>query len=422
MKYVSSGHGQLPLITLIAILSVSLTVNLPGLAISPVMGKLKDVFPNATQLQIQLLSVMPNLIIIPFILFSGKFANQRNQTGVLAAGLGIFALSGILYFFAGTMTSLILISCLLGVGCGLVIPIAAGLIAEHFSGAARFRALGMESGVSNGMVILATLFVGWMADYGWHACFAAYLIPVIPLLLLPYMGNRFVKAHSKSTKPQTDNTTATSSPDTPTTQPSTHIPTKRPWMTLLGLIALYTAMSYGVIVFSYYLPFTMKHYGFPTHAVGIATAMFYIAATAGGFILPLYIRSLRYSSPFVAIAVSAAGIFLLGIFHTYPSYILGVFLIGFGYGIIQPIIYNKTTYIAPDSKSATRFFSYVLIGNYIAIAVAPFIVEFFEYLLHDHSVNFPYYLNGALLVSLLVIGLLRRHTYIWRVRVPSTPR
>lgn len=429
MKYVSSGHGRLPLITLIAILSVSLTVNLPGLAISPVMGKLKDVFPHATQLQIQLLSVMPNLIIIPFILFSGKFANQRNQTGVLATGLGIFALSGILYFFADSMTALILISCLLGVGCGLVIPIAAGLIAEHFSGDARFRALGMESGVSNGMVILATLFVGWMADYGWHACFAAYLIPILPLLLLPYMGNRFVKAHSIPAKPQNQATAttagsshATQPPATPAADTSALTSTKRPWMTLMGLIALYTVMSYGVIVFSYYLPFTMKHYGFPTHAVGIATSMFYISATAGGFILPFYIKSLRYSSPFVAIAVSAAGIFLLGLFHTYPCYILGVFLIGFGYGIIQPIIYNKTTYIAPDSKSSTKFFSYVLIGNYIAIAAAPFIVEFFGYLLHDHSVNFPYYLNGTLLLLLLVIGLLRRHTYIWRVRVPSTPQ
>lgn len=420
MKYVSSGHGQLPLITMIAILSVSLTVNLPGLAISPIMGKLKEVFPHASQLQIQLLSVMPNLIIIPFILFSGKLTNLRNQTGMLSTGLGIFVLSAILYFFATSMTSLILISCLLGVGCGLVIPIAAGLIAEHFSGDARFRALGMESGVSNGMVILATIFVGWMAAYGWHACFAVYLIPVIPLMLMPFMSNRFVKAHSRESDPEpTGASPATTGPKegNPAAEGSVAAP-RHPTVTLLGLILLYTAMSYGVIVFSYYLPFTMKHYGFPTHAVGIATSMFYVTATTGGFILPYFLKGLRHASPFVAIAISAIGILTLGLFHTFGLYILGVLLIGFGYGIIQPIIYNKTTYLSPDSKLSTRYFSYVLTGNYIAIAAAPFVVEFFEFIFNDHGVDFPYFLNGVMLLILLAIGLLRRNTYIWRVRVP----
>lgn len=337
MKYVCSGNGKLPLITLIAILSVSLTVNLPGLAISPIMGKLKDVFPHASQLQIQMLSVMPNLIIIPFILFSGNLATRRNQSWVLSAGLVLFAASGILYFFAGSMTSLIVISCLLGVGCGLVIPIAAGLIAEHFSGEPKRTALGMESGVSNGMVILATLFVGWMADFGWHACFAVYLIPVIPLALMPYMTNRFISRHAVAAAP---------SGEAVSVQP---VPIgKRPIGRLLGLIGLYIGLTYGVIVFSYYLPFTMKYYGLPTHAVGVASAMFYLTATLGGFLLPYYLRVFRRLSPYLALAVSAAGVFMLGFVHTYAFYIIGVLLIGFGYGIVQPIIYNKTSDLSAD--------------------------------------------------------------------------
>ena len=335
MKYVSSGDGKLPLITLISILSVSLTVNLPGLAISPIMGKLDDVFPDTTQLQIQLLSVLPNLIIIPFIIFSGKLASTRNQTWVLSAGLAIFTLSAVLYFFAESMSALILISCLLGVGCGLVIPIAAGLIAEHLYGRARFRALGMESGVSNGMVILATLFVGWMADYGWHACFAVYLIPLIPLALMPYMTNRFVSRHHIAATPQ-DNKPPQTAPRSDTTDSaSSKAKGKLPLKTLAGLVALYLTITYCVIVFSYYLPFTMKHYGFGTRDVGVASAMFYVTATTGGFILPWFLHRCGRTSPFVALGISAIGIFMLGIMHTYASYIIGVLLIGFGYGINQ---------------------------------------------------------------------------------------
>lgn len=411
MKYVSSGNGKLPLMTLIAILSVSLTVNLPGLAISPIMGKLDDVFPDASQLQIQLLSVLPNFIVIPFILFAGKLANLRNQTWVLSAGLALFTLSGVLYFFANSMSALIIISCLLGVGCGLVIPIATGLIGEYFTGAARFQALGMDSGVSNGMVILATLFVGWMAEYGWHACFAVYLVPLIPLALMPFMTNSFVRNHFIPAQNPTPNPTP-SSKAAQASAPST-TGRKLPWKTLTGLVILYLIVTYCVIVFSYYLPFTMKHYGFSTRDVGVASAMFYVTATAGGFILPWYLNKCGRTSPYLALAVSTIGIFMLGMFHSYASYIIGVLMVGFGYGIMQPIIYNKTTRIAPDKKSDTKFFSIVLIGNYIAIAMAPFVVEACEALLHTRNANFPYYLNGVILLVTIIAGIVSRKSFIW---------
>ena len=165
MKYVDCGYGKIPYISLLAILSISLTVNLPGLAISPIMGKLDDVFTNVTELEIQLLTVLPNLVTIPFILCSGKFCTPKNQMWILGIGLVIYAATGILYFFAKTMTELIVLSCLLGVGCGLIIPLAASLISEYTVGKARTKALGMKSGVSNFMVIFATLFVGWVAVY-----------------------------------------------------------------------------------------------------------------------------------------------------------------------------------------------------------------------------------------------------------------
>ena len=113
-------------------------------------------------------------------------------------------------------------------------------------------------------------------------------------------------------------------------------------------MALYLTITYCVIVFSYYLPFTMKHYGFGTRDVGVASAMFYVTATTGGFILPGFLHRCGRTSPFVALGISAIGIFMLGIMHTYASYIIGVLLLGVGYGIMQPVIYNKTTRIAPD--------------------------------------------------------------------------
>ncbi|MBD5176496.1 MAG: MFS transporter [Bacteroidales bacterium] len=412
MKYISNGRGQIPLITMFALLSISLTVNLPGLAVSPLMGKLEDLFPGTTQLEIQLLTLLPNLVIIPMILLSGRITNLKNQTIILGIGLCIFLFSGILYLFADSMPLIIGLGALLGIGCGLIVPIAASILSEWFYGTERVKVLGYKSGTSNGIVILATIFVGWVADYSWHAAFSVYLVPIIPLLLLPFMTNHFITKHIHEPAPSaTAPAVATAVKSTPDQQQLTF---KHPLRTLSGLILLYIGLTATSMVFTYYLPFTMKHYGLSSSLVGIATAMFYVTAMLGGFSLAPYLKLTKRTALYVCIIIMALGLMILGIFHSTATYIIGVLLIGLGYGFFQPIIYNKTTEIAPTKKDATKFFSYTLAGNYVAISCLPLVVEFFQWLFHNHTANFPYFLNAGILALIFLIGLWKRRSFVWQ--------
>ncbi len=412
MKYISNGRGSLPLISLIALLSVSLTVNLPGLAVSPMLGKLSDIFPDASQLEIQLLTLLPNLVIIPMILISGKITSVRNQSVVLATGLGIFLLSGVLYLFADTMPMLVGLGALLGVGCGLIVPIAAGQLSEWFYGAQNAKVLGFKSGTSNGIVILATIFVGWAAGFSWHASFCVYLVPVIPLLLLPFMTNTFIRKHLRSEPSATSTDSKTTTASAAPARKFAH-----PVMTLAGVIGLYIALTATSMVFTYYLPFTMKHYGLDTSQVGIATAMFYVTAMIGGFSLTPYIKAVGRTGLYLCVIIMAAGLLMLGVFHTMGTYVAGVLLIGLGYGFFQPIIYNKTTEIAPDKTLSTKYFSYTLAGNYVAVSVVPLIVEFFQQIFDNHTADFPYYLSAVALGIVLVIGLFMHRSFVWKTGV-----
>lgn len=405
MKYISNGRGTLPLISLIALLSVSLTVNIPGLAVSPMLGKLADIFPHASQLEIQLLTLLPNLVIIPMILISGKITTVRNQTAVLATGLAIFLLAGVLYIFADSMPMLVGLGALLGVGCGLIVPIAAGQLSEWFYGAQKVKVLGFKSGTSNGIVILATIFVGWAADFSWHTSFTVYLVPVIPLLLLPFMTNTFIRKHLRGQTPDGASQTGNA--------PVTKSRFSHPAVTLAGVIGLYIALTATSMVFTYYLPFTMKHYGLTATQVGIASAMFYVTAMLGGFSLTPYIRVVGRAGLYVCIIIMTAGLLMLGCFHTMATYVIGVLLIGLGYGFFQPIIYNKTTEIAPNKAVSTKYFSYTLAGNYIALSIVPLIVEFFQYIFHNHTADFPYYLNAVLLAIVFLVGILKRRSFVW---------
>ena len=97
---INTGQGTIPLITLIGIWSVSALTSLPGLAVSPILGELSTIFPHATELDIQMLTSLPSLLIIPFVLLAGKLAEKRDFIRLLRVGLWLFAASGVLYVAA----------------------------------------------------------------------------------------------------------------------------------------------------------------------------------------------------------------------------------------------------------------------------------------------------------------------------------
>ncbi len=438
MKYVNSGNGKVPLMSLIAILSISLAVNLPGLAISPIMDKLDQVFHHVTELEVQLLTVLPNLVTIPFILCAGKICTPKNQIFVLGLGLVIYTVTGVLYFFATSMTQLIILSCVLGMGCGLIIPLAASLISQYFSGKQRTKELGMKSSLSNFSIIFATIYVGWMASIDWHLAFTVYLIPIIPLILIPFMTNRYVQKHSiinaappagavngTASKTVSDSattpekTSAQASSSTPAAAPSSTplYSGKKALMILFGIMTLYFLVTYASEVVSYYLPFSMAHYHLSTDAVGIVTSGYFAAITIAGFFLTRILSVLKEKAVIVALVLCIAGLLISGCLHSYFTFFAGIFILGIGYGIIQPVLYDKISNIAPTSAKSTAYFSYLLACNYVGISVVPFIIGGAEHLFKaEHSINFSFYFNAAVLVVLLVVAIFKRHSFVFEAQ------
>ncbi|MCH5318758.1 MAG: MFS transporter [Paramuribaculum sp.] len=410
MMYVESGSGKVPLLSLIAILAISLTVNLPGLAISPIMAKLNEVFPHATKLEVQLLNVLPNFVTIPFILCSGKICTPANQLKVLTCGLIVYAATGVGYFFADSMVMLIVLSCLLGVGCGLVIPLAASLISQNFSGEALGTALGFKSGLSNFTVILATLFVGWVASVNWHAAFTVYFVPLIPLCLVPFMRAKYIN--------KIRNTNVRAAVDASTIDDSFHFQGKSARRMMAAAMGLYMITTYATMAISYYLPYTMDHYGLNTSKVGVATAMFYLSATLAGFGLSKVIKITRTWTLQAGMVLATGGLLAVGLIHSYWCYIVGVFLMGVGYGLVQPILYDKTSYFAPNAAKSTEYFAFLLTCNYIGISIVPFVVEAFQAIFHQqHNASFAFILNGIILSVVTIVCFWKNRSFVLQAGV-----
>lgn len=425
---IQTGKGTIPLITLVSILSVSLVVNLPGLAITPVLSNIKHLFPSSSELEVQMLTILPNLFIIPFVLLSGKLSVSRSKITLLVFGLSVYILSGILYFFAGSMTELILISALLGIGSGMVIPIAAGLIADYFTGKYRMKQLGVKSGIANFALVLATLAVGVLAKENWRLPFVVYLTPVIPLLLSPFLKikPRITPVPAPAAVPaeadgpaETGSKSAKAAPQPAVSGPGSGDASRIDRGKLAGVILLYGLATYACGAINLYLPFLASLYKISDSVIGIITAAFFCSIMLSGFLLPRAIKAFRGVTLPAAIFMMCAGL-LVG-YLSRDAWSLGVSacMVGLGYGIIQPVAYDKSVETA-TGKSSTLALSILLAANYLAITVTPVIVDAFKYLFDARGNQFPYLLATVVMGILAAVSILLRRRFAFSVNKEYT--
>lgn len=411
---IPTGKGTITLPALLAIWSVSLVVNLPGLAVSPMLGNLDTIFPKASHLEIQLLSVLPNLLIIPFVLFSGKLSESRDKIRIVVIGLAIYLAAGILYFFADSIVELVIISCLLGCGCGLVIPLAAGMIADTFTGRYRMQQLGIKSGISNIALVMATFVVGWLNKGNWHLPFLVYLVPAIPLLLMPFLRKEKNTAAAAATA--TPEASAPSTASAAVAIPKGGIVYKGFFLgRIAGIAGLYAFVTYAVVVITYYLPFLIQEDRLSSDVTGTVTSLFYLAVFLPGFCLPFIVKALGQKTSLVATLSIAAGLILMVIAREYWHLYVAAVLMGFGYGVFQPLIYDKATYTVTDGNKSTLALALVLSVNYLAVTVSPFIVDFFRHIFGEESNHFPFMLNFVLTMLFAIIVVAKRDSFTFRM-------
>ena len=411
---INTGRGTIPLITLIGIWSISALTSLPGLAVSPILGQLSTIFPDASELDIQMLSSLPSLLIIPFILLAGKLAEKRDFVRLLRAGLWMFAASGVLYLFSTKMWQLIAVSALLGIGAGLIIPLSTGLISRYFTGTYRVKQFGYSSAITNVTLVVATAVTGYLAEVNWHLPFLVYLLPLISILLVGHLKEdrtgevAFTPSPSSSADTTKDNEASeqSTSIDIGGSKYGIHI------KHLIELMLFYGVITYIVVVVIFNLPFLMEKHHFSSGNSGLMISLFFLAITAPGFCLDKIVALLKGRTKAYSLLSMALGLLLIWIAPIEWLIIPGCILVGLGYGIIQPMLYDKTTQTALPQKT-TLALAFVMMMNYLAILLYPFIVDFFQWIFHTQSQEFPFIFNLLITIVTLFWAYRRRNTFLF---------
>lgn len=407
---IQTGRGTIPLITLIGIWSISALNALPGLAVSPILGKLSAIFPDATELDIQMLSSLPSLLIIPFILLAGKLTEKFDFIKLLQTGLGIFALSGVLYLLSDRMWQLIAVSAMLGVGSGMIVPLSTGLISKYFVGPSRVKQFGLSSAITNVTLVIATVVTGYLAEVNWHLPFVVYLLPLVSIVLSVYLKRSIDSESEASAAIPVAARKPVSAPDVDTGGSKYGIHIGR----LGGLMAIYGLATYLVLIVTFNLPFLMEKHHFSSGSSGIMISLFFLAIMAPGFFLNRIVNTLKEKTKFYSFLCIALGLGLILVSPTEWLIAPGCVLAGLGYGVIQPVVYNQTTYIALPKK-VTLALAFVMTMNYLAILLCPFIIDFFQTtVFRVESQDFAFIFNFCL--TLVVVGwaYVKRNTFLFQ--------
>ena len=385
---IDTGKGRIPLIALVAIWSVSAIVSLPGLAISPILDDMQSIFPHASELEVQMLESLPSLLIIPFMLLAGRWAVKGNKMTLLVVGTAIFLLSGVWCTTSYTLVELIIASTLVGVGAGMIIPLSTGLVVDYFTGDKRVKQLGVSSAVNNLTLVVATSAVGYLADVEWHLAFIVYLLPAVTLLLIPALSR---------TKPMPE-------PKSGAQNRQTTLNVK----IIVGLVLFYFAITYTSLIVTYNTSYVASLAGMRSSEAGVIISLFFLAIMAPGFMLNRIIAIFGRAVNLWSLVAMCVGLLLMSIPHpTATTLTIGAILTGLGYGVMQPIIYDKAATNAPPHLS-TLALAIVMTTNYLAILVAPFMIDGIDYLFHATGHTFAYLFNS---IVVLIIAIATALTY-----------
>lgn len=414
----------------LAIWSLSLAVDLPGLAVTPIEGSLRSIFPDVTDFKIQLLTVLPNVVIIPFVLLSGKLSETRHKVLVIALGTILYIVAGALSIWSGSLTMLIWMSCLLGAGCGLILPFSTGLIADVFTGKYRTKQMGIISAIGNIALVGATFVVGFLAAKSWHLPFLVYLIPLVSLILLPWL-NKIPKSDygvsdtsdtSAGSSSSDGKTAASAAPAIPATDidgfstAGQHVKDGFYVGRTIWLLLAYFFFVFATSVPAYYLPNLMPEYHMSTEDVSVVTSVFYAAMFIIGLFVTGVMKLFKQTTFIAATALVVAGCLLFVVTRSYGLYIVAYGIVGLGNGLAQPIFYTKATELVVSEKKSTLALAYLQVANYVAISLVPVIIDLFEDIFNVHTNLFPFTFVTVASAIVLVFVIIRVKHFTFGVK------
>ena len=288
----------------------------------------------------------------------GWLAEHFGRRPVLMADIIFFSVFELASGFAPTLTSLLVLRFLFGVGMGGEWGLGASLVMESIPAKLRGPVSGLlQSGYPSGYFVASLVYFLLFDTIGWRGMFMVGVAPAFLVLLIRMHVKESPVFEARRGKPRVN--------------PVMEL--VRNWKIALYLVVLMTAFNF----FSHgtqdlYPTFLQKQHHFDTHTVGILAAVMNVGAIVGGISFGIWSEKIGRKRAIIVASLLALPVIPLFAFGTTPVLLgLGAFLIQIAvqgaWGIV-PVHLNELS--PPLARSLFPGFAYQL-GNLIASKNAP---------------------------------------------------
>jgi SHS family lactate transporter-like MFS transporter len=288
----------------------------------------------------------------------GWLAERFGRRPVLMADIIFFSVFELASGFAPTLTSLLVLRFLFGVGMGGEWGLGASLVMESIPARLRGPVSGLlQSGYPSGYFVASLVYFLLFDTIGWRGMFMVGVAPAILVLLIRIHVKESPVFEARRGKPHVN----------PVTELLRH------WKIALYLVVLMTAFNF----FSHgtqdlYPTFLQKQHHFDTHTTGILAAVMNVGAIVGGISFGIWSERLGRKKTIIIASLLALPIIPLWAFSSTPVLLgIGAFLVQVAvqgaWGIV-PVHLNELS--PPLARSLFPGFAYQL-GNLIASKNAP---------------------------------------------------
>lgn len=332
----------------------------------PILANIAEAFPDAGPWLNQLLS-LPSLLMIPAIIITGKLADYVNKKKMLMIGTILFIAGGFGGVFTNNIMDLVWTRALMGIGAGIVYPMAPAMIAYLYQGQERVQLLGLTNACGGVFSFTLSIGAGYAALFNWKYAFYFYLIFVLVLIM------QWVTLPNFPPEKKDDKIVQANAQGNPHEKLGYRV-----WLTSFDMI-VYMTMSM-VLLYKLSLFIVSEHIGTSADA-GLATSI----QTLASFLISLFfvkvLKRLNRFTTVLGLVCMVLGYFFFSIAHSFFLVVVAAICLGLSLGIMFPYLMNRVSAVAPNSKK-TLAISSLSMSIYIGQYLSAFFTQFADWASH----------------------------------------
>lgn len=315
---------------------------------SPVISSMVENLNITNTTAVGMISTLPSLTCIPTVLVCGKLCEKINKKLVWLIGAIIWAIGGYCATFSDSITMVLIFRGILGVGCGLVIPLVTAIPVDYYPSARAASQIGINTGIAGLWGALLGMLSGALASSGWHTAFALHLL-AIPVVVIGY-----ICVPSRPTVLPA----APSSAEAPAAGKAKLSP-----VVFLYAVIICVSMLPIMACWSYASVFIAEEALATEAQAGTAISMITLFSAVSSLLygkLAAFFKKFMLAFGFACIAL--AFVFLL-LFDSYATVIIGLAFLGLSMGLLVPYVLSGAA-MASSLAAQTMAQSVVLCGTY----------------------------------------------------------